>query len=103
MDKVRIAKYMIYEMLSSRLEETPLDRELQSKELARIMSAAYPKPVIFLGYLVTLPHAERRTVPICVFLFNANINSAAPYKYMVEDGRVHDIDKDETDRWYVAN
>lgn len=64
-------------------EETPLDRELQSKELAWIMSAAYPKPVIFLGYVVTLPHAER----------------PAPYKYMVEDGRVHDIDKDETDRW----
>jgi hypothetical protein len=96
-------QYMMYEVLSSRLEETPLDRELQSKELARIMSAAYPKPVIFLGYVVTLPHAERRTVLICVLLFNANISLAAPYKYMVEDGRVHDIDKDETDRWYVAN
>ncbi|KAF8622551.1 hypothetical protein AX15_006904 [Amanita polypyramis BW_CC] len=64
-------------------EETPLDRELQSKELARIMSAAYPMPVVFLGYVVTVPHAER----------------PAPYRYMVEDGRVHDIDKDDTDRW----
>ncbi|KAK2463467.1 hypothetical protein APHAL10511_004553 [Amanita phalloides] len=64
-------------------EETPLDRELQSKELGRIMSAAYPKPAIFLGYVVTHPHAER----------------PAPYKHMVEDGRMHDIDKDDTDRW----
>ncbi|KAF8638712.1 hypothetical protein AX17_002007 [Amanita inopinata Kibby_2008] len=64
-------------------EETPLDRELQSKELARIMSTAYPTPVIFLGYVVTEPHAER----------------PAPYKYMVEDGRVHDIDKNDMDRW----
>lgn len=64
-------------------EETVLDRELQSKELARIMSAAYPKPVIFLGYVVTKPHAKR----------------PAPYEYMVEDGRVHDIDKDDMDRW----
>jgi hypothetical protein len=41
-------------------EETPLDRELQSKELARIMSAS-PHPVVFLGYVVTKPGAERRT------------------------------------------
>ena len=58
-------------------------------------------PVIFLGYVVTLPHAERRTLPIYIFLLNANTGLAAPYKHMVEDGRVHDIDKDETDRWYV--
>lgn len=30
-------------------EEDPLDRELQSKELGRIMREAYPRPVIFLG------------------------------------------------------
>ena len=41
-------------------EETPLDRELQATELARIMSATYPNPLIFLGYVVTDPHAERR-------------------------------------------
>jgi hypothetical protein len=41
-------------------EETPLDRELQATELARIMSATYPDPLIFLGYVVTDPHAERR-------------------------------------------
>ena len=101
-DKVCIVDVR-YKVLSESSEETPLDRELQSKELARIMSAAYPKPVIFLGYVVTLPHAERRTLPIHIFfLLNANTSLAAPYKYMVEDGRVHDIDKDETDRWYVA-
>lgn len=41
-------------------EETPLDRELQSRELGRIMSEAYPNPFIFLGYVVTQPHAARR-------------------------------------------
>ncbi|KAI0270821.1 hypothetical protein BGY98DRAFT_937401 [Russula aff. rugulosa BPL654] len=29
-------------------------------ELARIMSATYPDPLIFLGYVVTDPHAKRR-------------------------------------------
>lgn len=64
-------------------EETPLDRELQSKALARIMSSARPRPVIFLGYVVTKPHAER----------------PAPYKYLVEDGLMNDVDKEDTDRW----
>jgi hypothetical protein len=64
-------------------EETPLDRELQATELARIMSASYPDPLIFLGYVVTDPHAKR----------------PAPYDIMVRDGRVHDIDKDDLDRW----
>jgi hypothetical protein len=41
-------------------EETPLDRELQATELARITSATYPDPLIFLGYVVTDPHAKRR-------------------------------------------
>ena len=41
-------------------EETPLDRELQSTELARIMSSVYPEPLIYLGYVVTQPHAPRR-------------------------------------------
>ncbi|KAF7773286.1 hypothetical protein Agabi119p4_5453 [Agaricus bisporus var. burnettii] len=64
-------------------EEDPLDRELQSTELARIMAASYPKPVIFLGYVVTKPHASRPN----------------PYEIMVADGRVHDIDQEDTDRW----
>src|ERR1700761_1494251 len=42
------------------IEEDPHDRELQSKELARIMAQAYPMPTIFLGYVVTHPHAPRR-------------------------------------------
>ncbi|KAF5359583.1 hypothetical protein D9756_003165 [Leucocoprinus leucothites] len=64
-------------------EEDPLDRELQSTELARIMAASYPKPVIFLGYVVTRPRAKRPN----------------PYEIMVTDGRVHDIDQDDFDRW----
>ncbi|KAI0806029.1 Frag1/DRAM/Sfk1 family-domain-containing protein [Irpex lacteus] len=64
-------------------EETPLDRELQATELARIMSSIYPEPVIFLGYVVTKPHATRPN----------------PYEIMVTDGKVHDIDKDDSDRW----
>lgn len=36
-------------------EEDPLDRELQSIELARIMREAYPRPVIFLGQLALAP------------------------------------------------
>ncbi|KAI9462145.1 Frag1/DRAM/Sfk1 family-domain-containing protein [Russula earlei] len=55
-------------------EETPLDRELQATELARIMSASYPDPLIF------------PRIP-------------APYQIMVTDGRVHDINKDDMDRW----
>ncbi|KAJ3826969.1 Frag1/DRAM/Sfk1 family-domain-containing protein [Lentinula raphanica] len=64
-------------------EEDPLDRELQSKELARIMSEAYPRPVIFLGYVVTRPHALRPN----------------PYQILIEDGNVHDVDQDDDDRW----
>jgi len=64
-------------------EEDPLDRELQSTELARIMAASYPKPVIFLGYVVTKPHAKRSN----------------PYEIMVTDCRVHDIDGEDLDRW----
>ncbi|KAJ4480022.1 Frag1/DRAM/Sfk1 family-domain-containing protein [Lentinula aciculospora] len=41
-------------------EEDPLDRELQSRKLAEIMSAAYPRPIVFLGYVVTCPHAPRQ-------------------------------------------
>lgn len=64
-------------------EPDALDRELQSKELARIMSASYPRPVVFLGYVVTTPKALR----------------PAPYQILVEDGEMHDIDQDDEDRW----
>jgi hypothetical protein len=50
-------------------EETPLDRELQATELARIMSASYPDPLIFLGYVVTDPHARRRE---CLHAFSGD-------------------------------
>ena len=82
-------------------EETPLDRELQSKELARIMSSVYPEPLIYLGYVVTKPHAERRTSysdSSAIFTLTES-SEAAPYDIMVNDGRVLDIDKDDWDRW----
>ncbi len=49
------------------------------------MAEADPRPVIFLGYVVTKPLAPR----------------PAPYEIMVTDGRVHDIDADDYDRWCV--
>jgi hypothetical protein len=52
------------------IEEDPLDRELQSKELARIMAASYPRPVVFLGYVVTKPKASRRKL----FLIGVNMS-----------------------------
>ncbi|GAA5915772.1 Cwh43p [Sporobolomyces salmoneus] len=64
-------------------EEDPLDRELQSKKLGELMAARWPNPAIFLGYVVTFPHAER----------------PAPYKLLVEDGRMFDIDPTDRDRW----
>ncbi|TFK40056.1 Frag1/DRAM/Sfk1 family-domain-containing protein [Crucibulum laeve] len=64
-------------------QEDPLDRELQSIKLAQIMSEAYPRPVIFLGYVVTKPHANRPN----------------PYEIMVTDGRVFDIEVYDFDRW----
>ncbi|GAA6058597.1 hypothetical protein JCM10212_004008 [Sporobolomyces blumeae] len=64
-------------------EEDPLDRELQSAELGRLMRERWPNPAIFLGYVVTHPHAER----------------PAPYKLLVEDGRMFDVDPTVSDRW----
>lgn len=40
-------------------EEDPLDRQLQSEMLAKIMSGLDPEPVVFLGYLVTEVGASR--------------------------------------------
>ncbi|PPQ91001.1 hypothetical protein CVT25_013926 [Psilocybe cyanescens] len=63
-------------------EEDPLDRELQSTALAKIMAAS-TRPVIFLGYVVTKPHTPRPN----------------PYGIMVQEGNVHDVDADDNDRW----
>ena len=86
-------------LLTYLIEETPLDRELQAKELARIMSSVYPEPVIFLGYVVTKPHAPRRKLLSANGYIISNVEPAAPYDIMVTDGQVHDIDKDDWDRW----
>ncbi|ESK82818.1 calcofluor white hypersensitive protein [Moniliophthora roreri MCA 2997] len=64
-------------------EEDPLDRELQSRGLGQIMASHDPNPTIFLGYVVTKPHS----------------NKPAPYKFLVEDGKMHDIDQFDYDRW----
>ncbi|KAF8905015.1 Frag1/DRAM/Sfk1 family-domain-containing protein [Gymnopilus junonius] len=63
-------------------EEDPLDRELQSTELAKIMAAS-TRPVIFLGYVVTKPWSPRPD----------------PYGILVSEGNVHDIDVEDNDRW----
>ncbi|KAH9810470.1 hypothetical protein DFH28DRAFT_1085703 [Melampsora americana] len=64
-------------------EEDLIDRELQSIELARIMREAYPRPFIFLGYVVSKPHAPR----------------PSPYQILVEDGNMLDIERSDFDRW----
>ncbi|GAA5996073.1 Cwh43p [Rhodotorula paludigena] len=64
-------------------EEDPLDRELQSRELARMLAQSWPRPAIFLGYLVTKPHAPK----------------PAPYRFLVEDGKMLDISPSDHDRW----
>ncbi|PWN42281.1 hypothetical protein IE81DRAFT_323604 [Ceraceosorus guamensis] len=64
-------------------EEDPLDRELQTTELARILREAYPHPAIFLGYVVTKPHADR----------------PAPYKILFEDGKILDVHPGDGERW----
>ncbi|KOS14808.1 hypothetical protein Malapachy_1039 [Malassezia pachydermatis] len=64
-------------------EEDPLDRELQTTEIARILREAYPHPAIFLGYVVTKPHAPR----------------PAPYQILFEDGKMLDVDPSDNDRW----
>lgn len=68
------------------VEEDPLDRELQSTELARIMAASYPRPVIFLGYVVTKPHAKRReslasSSPFSVWAYVSTSKPVRDYGY----------------------
>lgn len=64
-------------------EEDPLDRELQTTELARILREAYPHPAIFLGYVVTKPHAPRPN----------------PYDILFNDGKIQDVDPSDWNRW----
>ncbi|EST05218.2 Frag1/DRAM/Sfk1 [Kalmanozyma brasiliensis GHG001] len=64
-------------------EEDPLDRELQTTEIARIFRHSWPHPAIFLGYVVTKPHAER----------------PAPYKILFEDGKIQDVEPTDFGRW----
>jgi hypothetical protein len=81
-------------------EEDPLDRELQSRELARIMARAYPHPTIFLGYVVTKPHAEqRKNSSVCQTIGLKTSFPAAPYDILVTDGKMHDADHEDWDRW----
>ena len=74
---------------------------MQATELARIMNSTYPNPVIFLGYVVTKPHASRRKPFPPIRTLMLNLKTAAPYQILIEDGRVHDIDLLDYDRWYV--
>lgn len=85
-------------------EEDPLDRELQSTELARIMSAS-PYPTVFLGYVVTKPGDQRRASLSLQVLKDDLIprHLASPYEILTVDGRMHDIDADDADRWFVAS
>jgi hypothetical protein len=57
-------------------EETPLDRQLQTEYIANISRSVYPEPFVFLGYVVTKPHAPR----------------PAPYQILFEDGKLLDVD-----------
>ncbi|ORX62853.1 hypothetical protein DM01DRAFT_1297685 [Hesseltinella vesiculosa] len=61
-------------------EEDPLDRKLQTTELARIMRES-PNPFVFLGYVVTKPQQQ----PLYYILF--------------DDGHINDIDPTDWDRW----
>lgn len=68
--------------------EDALDRELQTTEIARILRETEEQPTVFLGYLVTKPHASR----------------PSPYRILMEDGKINDIEKADKWRWceYIA-
>lgn len=68
--------------------EDALDRELQTTEIARILSETKEQPTVFLGYLVTKPHAKRPW----------------PYQILMEDGKMNDIEIADKWRWceYIA-
>ncbi|KAJ2083184.1 Protein cwh43 [Coemansia sp. RSA 988] len=60
-------------------QENPLDRRLQTTELARIMRESR-NPFVFAGYVVTKPHAKN-------------------YRLLFDGGRIHDVDPTDSDRW----
>ncbi|CAG8702252.1 1805_t:CDS:2, partial [Gigaspora margarita] len=60
-------------------EENPLDRELQTTELARIIRES-PNPFVFLGYVVTAPFQH-------------------VYNILFDNGHINDIDPSESSRW----
>jgi hypothetical protein len=68
--------------------EDALDRELQTTEIARLLSETEEQPTVFLGYLVTKPHAKRPW----------------PYQILMEDGKMNDIEIADKWRWceYMA-
>lgn len=68
--------------------EDALDRELQTTEIARLLRETEEQPTVFLGYLVTKPHAKR----------------PSPYQILMEDGKMNDIEKADKWRWceYIA-
>jgi len=57
-------------------EEDALDRELQTTEIARLLSETEDAPTVFLGYLVTHPGDQRPW----------------PYQILMEDGKMLDIE-----------
>ncbi|WVO15056.1 hypothetical protein L204_102700 [Cryptococcus depauperatus] len=69
-------------------EEDPLDRELQTTEIARLLRATPDAPTVFIGYLVT------RTGDLRPW----------PYQILMEDGKMWDIEIDDRWRWceYIA-
>jgi endonuclease/exonuclease/phosphatase family metal-dependent hydrolase len=66
-------------------EETPLDRELQAKELGKLFKHNKDEPIIYLGYITSAPHQH-------------------VYNLMFKDGDMQDIDASDSDRWcqYIA-
>ncbi|KAH8923686.1 hypothetical protein BT69DRAFT_1349992 [Atractiella rhizophila] len=64
-------------------EEDPEDRRLQSEELGRRMAEVYPRPLLFLGYVITRPSALKPD----------------PYFYFLQDGKMLDVEPADWDRW----
>ncbi|KAL7421582.1 Protein cwh43 [Cryptotrichosporon argae] len=64
-------------------EEDPLDRELQTREIARLINAAGEVPTVFLGYLVT----------------HLGDDAPAPYGILFKDGPLIDVEIKDRWRW----
>jgi hypothetical protein len=66
-------------------EEDALDRQMQAEYLGKLMRERHPtgRPVVFLGYVVTKPQQPK----------------PAPYWYLVEDGKMQDVEPSDWDRW----